>query len=212
MSKKTLDNMELIIIEMDRVLDVGHDFKGIKALSHSYETLLHQLKANHEDFKEHKLTNKMLDQKKLIEAILNILETISIPKLLKSGNYLEVNHLTTTVERINHILPRLKSFVAELYKYYNPSVVIVSKTNKSHEKLNSLLEESVEEILYHVPSKYTTEIRTDKFNYVVLTNFNTSYRDRRADIVYIDKDMNNEEIKMAMSFVKPNEGKFEMYC
>lgn len=210
MSMKTLNNMGLIIEEMNKQLLSQEDLKGVKALSHSYETLLHQLDYKHDDFKNHSLIDTVLEQKEMMVKILNVLETTSIPQLLRMNMYLDVNHLTTTVARVNAIFPHLDHLINKLYEKNNPSVLIVSATRKGEEYLFSMIEENCENIIYLSPTVQRSVVRTDKYNYEVEPKFSMNCRGRRYDIVHIDKDLNNDEIKLAMNFVKP-EGQFKLF-
>lgn len=210
MSKKTLNNMDLIIKEMNKQLSSQENLKGVKALSHSYETLLQQLNSNHDDFKEHKLTYEVLTQKDAMDQILNILETTSIPQLLGMQLYLDVNHLTTTAARVNSIIPQLNQLINRLYEKNNSTVLIVSKSRKGEEHLFSMIDGNSENIIYQSIMPQRSVVRTDKHNYEVDTKFSMNCRGKRYDIVHIDKDLNNDEIKLAMGFVKP-EGQFKLF-
>lgn len=202
MTIQTVSNMKLIVLEMEKQTNgTMSDFKSLKALSHSYETLLSQLNSSKEDFKDHKLTSDIKSQQRAISSINYKLESKSIPELLRLGNYLDVNHLTTTTTRLNSIISSLDNLVIALYERYNEKVLIVSKQlNKSEILMYKLIEDKQENIVHKIQTRGISQtITTDKYNYIT-TEFSKNYRGRRADFVYIDKDLDIEEI----NFIRMN--------
>ncbi|WGT37770.1 hypothetical protein QH639_18290 [Lysinibacillus sp. 1 U-2021] len=210
MSMKTLNNMDLIIKEMNDQLNSRMDFKGVKALSHSYETLLNQLQYTHDDFKNEDVIKNILKQKKFIENILDILETNSIPQLLSSKLYLEVNHLTTTVSRVNSIIPQLNTLLNKIYETHNPKIMILTDSRKGEELLYELIKSNDEEIIYQSSKLHSEIIRTDKHNYYVVCDFNERDRGMRFSKLYIDKDMSSQKFELAMKFASSDK-EFEIF-
>lgn len=203
MSKKTLENMNLIIVEIESLLGNNGNFKGVKALSHSYETLLKQITVNHEDFKSYSMLDRLVQQRDKMNEILSTLEYESIPHLLSNGLYLDVNHLTTTVERVNAIIPQISSLVTNWYEEYNDRVLIVSSTRKGEEYLYKyMIKANNEEIIKGStrPNQYHN-VLTDNYNYTLLTNI-TNHRGRRYDMVYIDSELDAKSIELAKMYIK----------
>lgn len=212
MSKQTLHNMKLIILEMEKQIgsNMG-DFKALKALSHSYETLLMNLSHGHEDLKDNKLTSEIESQQKAIIKLNFELESKSIPELLKLGSYLEVNHLATTNARLlntNNVLERL---LYQLYKSYNKKVLIIANDyNKAYGLFDNnltLSKERLVDIMHHSPTRMTAI--TNKHIYETV-KFNSSHRGKRVDYAIIDSELTIDEINIVKTHLK-DKNEFRMF-
>lgn len=202
MSIKTVHNLNLIAIEMSEVLDLG-DFKGLKALSHSYETLLSQLNYNHDDFEKEIVRKQVTSQIELIKYLHNNLETISIPKLLSDRNYIDVNHLTTTVARLNTILSLLSKLYVDLCGRFVPKVVIFSNSRRGEDFLwETLIKDNNEQVLSQTNDFRAHKVLTDKNSYTCVFKVSDNFRGRRYDYVYIDKELDADSIDFCQNFVK----------
>lgn len=205
MSMKTVHNMDLIVIEMIVILESG-DYKGLKALSHSYETLLTQIDHKHDDFEKEILRKQIPRQIEMVMSLHNNLETISIPNLLGDRNYIDVNHLTTAVARLNNIISHLNKLHKDLCERFAPKVGVFSNSQKGDGFLwYKLIEENQEKILSQKHTAFQTNVLTDKNNYTLFLKVNESVRGRRFDTVYIDKDLDTNLIELCKNFRKSNE-------
>ena len=202
MTKQTVSNMDLMITQMVKQMD-RENYKPLKALSHSYETLLNNLSGSHEDFKDHKLTENIKTQLKYIEKLNNELQSKSIPELLRADSYHEVNHLTTTTARLQDVVRGLNSMLIALYKNYNRKVLIVSESqNISEELMRKLIDKNNESIVENSLRGRTGSITyTDKNSYSAIT-FSENYRGKRMDFAYIDKALDTEKINLTLTNLK----------
>ena len=213
MSKQTVQNMKLIILEMDKQISSNMgDFKALKALSHSYETLLLNLKHTHEDLKDNKLTSEIESQQKAIVKINSELESKSIPELLKLGNYLEVNHLTTTNTRLLNIVNVTTSLLYSLYKAYNPKVLIAANhMEKAYEQYKLIAENSGETVIKAPMNNLRSGMiaMSNKNTYYII-EFSNNYRGQRVDYAIIDSKLSTDEINNAIAHLK-DKSQFRMF-
>lgn len=203
MSNQTLENMRLIVLEMRaQLFSEDNDFKAIKTLSHSYETLLNQVSGSQTKLPADEVKSQLINIKK----INGIVESKSIPELLSAGDYVAVNHLTTTTSRLNLIINALSKLLNNLYRNYNTRVAIVSKNiEKAESFMWKLIEANNEEAMgdkaHPNPQRTGRIIYTDKHVYEAW-KYGVSIRGRRVDFVYIDNTLPQEDINNIIMCLK----------
>lgn len=210
MSKQTVKNMDLTITEMVKQSD-QENYKPLKALSHSYETLLSNLSSLHDDFKEHQLTEEIEKQLSFIKKLDSELQTKSIPWLLRTGRYYEVNHLTTTTSRLHSIAKSLNSLLSSVYKIYNKRIYIVSLNgDKAIEFLNNLIDKENESVIEKSGSVTNSPLYlyTNKNTYIFVKS-PKSLVGQKIDFIYVDADLYKEDIKSVLMNIKHDS--YEMF-
>lgn len=194
MENKTLNMLEGIINSIKEIITSNGDYKGAKALSHSYETLLKNIKLN-----DRSEVKTLESHKELLEDIISELEDEVIPKTLKSQLYLELNHLTTTFDRIQKINNSLEYEILNGYKKFNETVLIIGKDDFVKNKYAELTLHCKVLQEYNEGNKLLTF--TDYKNLTTVTH-KVNLKGRRYNEVYIDPLISQEDYEIIEKYVR----------
>lgn len=199
MSKQTVQNMKLIILEMDKQISSDLcDYKALRALAFSYRTLLSNLHEWQEDLKDNKLTSDIESQHNAIIKVISELESKSIHELLEQGKHLEVNYLTSANTTLVDIRIALQMLLNKTYTRYNDRVLIIHKDEgKAHAKFEEIIEGN-NETLVDFPYRNSLDRETfvtNKHVYEII-KYNNKLITLRSDFAYIDNELAIDEINI----------------
>lgn len=129
MKNKTVENMELILLEIKReAMNPCGDSKAVKTLIHSYRTFLNEFYR----MTKEELTSEILDdinyQSSQLSLVVDYIESVVLPKLLTSRDYIGVNNYATALEKMKGIVQETRG---------NDT----TKKHKNHFKSDTIIEE-----------------------------------------------------------------------
>lgn len=203
MRNQTIQNMKLIILEMNKQSDFA-SYAALKTLSNSYQTLLRQLFVNTGTIDSIEDMDELEYQHKKLLSLKDYLEAQSIPELLSNGDYISVNHITTTTTKLGDSVSDIdKLLIQHIYPKHRKYVGIFGlDIGRAAEMLDTLIDASDEKILEnrsHLRSERS--IVTKSVSYIA-REYSDNYRGRRFDTVHVDRNLDSEKISIASMMVK----------
>jgi hypothetical protein len=205
MENQTVKNMKLIILEMNKQTRSEHvNYGALKTLSNSYQTLLRQLFTNPESISTIDDMNELEYQHKKLLELKDCLETQSIPELLSYGDYSSVNNITTTTTKLGDSISDInKLLIQYIYPKHRKLVGIFGvNINSAACMLDMLVDMSGEKMLENRSHLHNERSIVTKSISYIAREYGDSYRGRRFDEVYVDRNLDSERISALSLLVK----------